>query len=275
MPNRRDSFLHSCVKMMGRPLAQFCVSRGIKFQDFVEISKSNFVSVAESKLRSEAREVSNSRVSIMTGLQRPEVKRLLGSDEAKESTDVITRIVGQWERDKRFVDSKRRPRPLEATSKSSDFAKLVKVVSKDLNPHTVKYEMERLGLIKVEGRYAHLLQREYIAKGNPGQTIRFGAEDARDLLYAVEENAFISSETPNLHVRTQYDNIPDAYLPKIKSAILELGRRFHAECRDLLGQFDRDINPSLSEKEGRNRVVVGTFSRVEGFPDEHREEGKK
>lgn len=247
---------------MVRPIAYFCVSRGIRFPDFLELSKQTFVEAAEHQLSKEQREMSHSRVSIMTGLQRPEVKRLLSHKMKVEPKDIVTRLLGQWERDRKFVDSRGKPKHLSVQGTNSEFAKLVHTVSTDLNVHTVRFELERLGLIKIEGDKAKLLQKEYISHGDPQQALRFGSEDVHDLLIAVEENAFISSKTVNLHARTQYDNIPDEFIPRIKESILELGKSFHAKVRDLLAPFDKDLNPKIANAEGRNRVVVGTFSRA-------------
>lgn len=262
MARTRHDFLRSCISLMVRPIAHFCVSRGVRFQDFLELSKKNFVDAAERQLRHEQREVSHSRVSVMTGLQRPEVKRLLADKSKVEPKDIVTRLLGYWERDRRFVDGRGRPKQLSVQGNNCEFAKLVNVVSKDLNPHTVRFELERLGLVAVVGDKAKLLQKEFLSHGDPQQALRFGSEDVHDLLIAVEENAFLSSQTANLHARTQYDNIPDEFIPKIKESLLELGRSFNAKARDLLAPFDKDLNPKIAKAEGRNRVVVGTFSRT-------------
>lgn len=236
------------------------------------MSKKNFVDAAEHQLTKEQREVSHSRVSVMTGLQRPEVKRLLADKTKAEPKDIVTRLLGHWERDRRFADSRGRPKQLGVQGTNSEFARLVNTVSKDLNVHTVRFELERLGLIEVDGDKAKLLQKEYISHGDPQQALRFGSEDVHDLLIAVEENAFISSQTTNLHARTQYDNIPDEFIPRIKENLLELGRSFHAKVRDLLAPFDKDLNPKIASAEGRNRVVVGTFSRAHIVEDEGEKE---
>lgn len=257
------SFLHKCVAWMLQPIAGFCVSRGVKFQDFVELSRQSFVQAATTQLNRGAKEQSVSRISVMTGIQRPDVKRLIEARFKEDPKDITYRILGQWSSDRRFLDSKHRPRPLEIRGEGSEFSKLIRLVNTDLNPHTVRFELERLGLIRTEGRTAHLLQAEFIATGATEQTLRFGTEDMADLLKAVEENAFLGSEVPNLHARTQYDNIPDEHVPKLKQSLLALGRRFHADCRKLLAPFDKDINPKRRTEEGRTRIVVGTFSRAE------------
>ena len=277
MPETSRNILNSCISRMLRPITGFCLARGIRFQDFVEIAKENFVASAKDQLDVRGLDASLSRVSAMTGLQRPEVRRLLARKGSKDPKDLITRIVGQWERDRRFLDKRGKPKRLTTIGPSSELRKLVRLVSKDLNPHTVRFELERLGLITMEGDMARLAQVEFIAQGDPVKALQFGAEDVHDLLSAVQENAFISAERPNLHARTQYDNIPDQHLPAIKARLLQLGKQFHTQVRDLLSRFDRDINPSVRGETGRNRVIVGTFSHTHEFnlqssePDEEKE----
>lgn len=245
---------------MLRPIVDFAIARGVKFQDFVEIAKRGFVQGAERQLIREGKEVSHSRIAIMTGIQRPEVKRVLAREVKTEPKDLVARLLGQWQHDRRFLDGRKKPKRLRIKGNQSEFARLVCLVSKDLNPHTVRFELERLGLIKVRDGMAALERAVFITSGDPEQTIRFGAEDASDLLRAVGDNAFLSNKTPHLHARTQYDNIPDEYVPQIREWLLDLGGQFHAECRQFLSSFDRDINPKSARSEGRNRVVVGTFS---------------
>jgi Family of unknown function (DUF6502) len=257
---------------MIQPVAEFAVRRGVKFQDFIELVREQFVHAASAQLSVAHKDQSVSRISVMTGLQRPEVNRLLRSEKKGEPKDMIVRVLGQWSSDRRFLDAKRRPRPLKLRGTSSEFAKLIRLVSTDLNPHTVRFELERLGLIRVERETAKLVRPEFISSGDVERILTFGSEDVNDLLRAVEGNAFVSSETPNLHARTQYDNIPDKHIAKLKTALLKLGRRFHSECRALLAPYDRDINPKATSMGGRNRIVVGTFSRVEELEGQDKEE---
>ena len=269
MANRHKDFLDSCVLLMLRPLVDFCVARGIRFQDFVELSKQSFVASARTQLLERDSNLSHSRLSAMTGLQRLEIKRLLDNKVKTAPKDIVTRLLGQWERDRRFLDRSGHPKPLLISGPSSEFKKLVRSVSKDLNHHTVKLELERLGLIEISDEKAKLLHAENIVRGDPLKAFQFASEDVHDLLTAVEENAFLSATSPNLHARTQYDNIPERYVPKIKDALLRLGHRFHARARSLISAYDRDINPSLGDSGGgRYRVVIGTFSRAHEFKED-------
>lgn len=254
-----------CIALMLEPVVEFCLSRGVHFQDFLELSRRSFVSAAEKQLQREGRDSTVSKISVMTGLQRPEIGRLRHRDDLPKSKDLIVRVIGQWVGDKRFLNSKGLPKPLKTTGAKSEFAKLVTAVSKDLNPHTVRFEMERIGVLECGEGVAKLVRPAFIVNGDPIQIMNFIAEDSRDLLASIQENAMSVHFIPNLHARTSYDNIADEDIPVIREWFIVLGKRIHEECRRFLSKFDRDISHGRTAGAGKNRVILATFSRVEAL----------
>ena len=263
MSDNTSSYIRRCITLMLEPVVEFCLSRGLRMQDFNEIAKGCFVRIAERSLEREGREVSVSKICIMTGIQRPEIGRLRDAAQPPKSKDFITRLIGQWSGDRTFQDKRGRPKALTTSGARSEFAKLVAAVSKDLNPHTVRFEMERTGVVVHEKGLARLVQPAHITSGDPQGTLKFLGEDSRDLLVSIQENAFSKHYIPNLHARTYYDNIPDEEVPVIKGWLLAMGSRIHEECRNFLSRFDRDISPGDKSLTGRNRIILTTFSRVE------------
>ena len=93
-------------------------------------------------------------------------------------------------------------------------------------------------------------------------------EDFGSLADSVEENIRSAHDLPNLHARTEFDNIYTEAVPEIREWLLKRGTEFHGMVRDYLARFDRDFSPRSAGK-GRMqdhgnsagvRVVVGTFS---------------
>ena len=88
------------------------------------------------------------------------------------------------------------------------------------------------------------------------------AKDTEDLIGAVEENIFFPDDIPNLHARTEYDNIRQDALQEIKEWLYDEGSAFHKRARHFLSQYDLDIYPDRTYKEGRVKVTLGAFSRL-------------
>ena len=72
-----------------RPIARILLRFGIGFREFSEIAKTAFVDVASSDYGLRGRPTNISRVAVMTGLTRKEVKRLRDKIERGEETVVI------------------------------------------------------------------------------------------------------------------------------------------------------------------------------------------
>lgn len=119
-----------------------------------------------------------------------------------------------------------------------------------------------MGLIEVKNGHARLVTPTYSTSDNPKETLERGAHDVADLLTALQQNALLAHDLPNLEARTEFDNVPDEALPTIRDWFLEAGSKLHEQSRIFLSKFDRDINSKQAKGTGRNRVVIGTYSLI-------------
>ena len=261
------NILRYCLERLLRPVVRFCLRHGLKLQDVLESIKGVFVQVAEEEIKLSGNPVSVSRISVMTGVHRPDVMRLSsGEAEPKESKNQIIRIIGQWQHSKRFCTASGKPRTLEAHGKQSEFVELVRSVSADVNPYTVLNELERNGLIERTSRGVRLVSRMYLPKESVEAGFDLLSKDVEDIVLAVSENVLDQSPQPNLHIRTEYDAIPSSYAPEVRQWLLETGSGLHQKARKFLSERDLDLTPAATPEEDsgeRIRVVVGTFARVE------------
>lgn len=257
-----DRIKKETLRAMLRPVVRLCLRSSWGIQALVETAKEVFVELASEEIERSGERVSVSRVNVMTGIHRRDVQRLLTGARPKEAQGaLIARVIGQWEQDPRFRTRGGSPKVLSDSGAESDFHRLVRTVSKDVNPATVRRELERIGAVEMTERGVKLVSRAY----TPGEKVAEGmailTNDVDDLVVAVEENLLGEVSVPNLHGRTEYDNIAPESLPEIREWLFREGSTFHRKVRDYLSQFDRDINPSLGGA-GGGRVVFSTFSRM-------------
>lgn len=260
--------MQSILPIVLRPLVRFCMRHSIKLGDLVESLKAVYVEVAREQLADSGSEISGSRMSVMTGVHRKDVARLLDNElPARESKSFVTRVVGAWRNSREFCGASGKPRVLSFEGKQSEFGKLVSSVSVDLNPYTVLFELERIGAVQRTRGGLKLVSRLYNPLGDKRSGFELLASDMGDLMEAVEENLQEGSAgtVPNLHIKTEYDNIPATHAVTIREWCLREGSAFHQRARNFLSQFDRDLNPSAANGEGTIRVAVGAFSRIHGM----------
>jgi Family of unknown function (DUF6502) len=250
------------VRAFLMPVVRFCLRRSYGYSEFSSLAKQIFYEIAEEEIRIKGQDVSVSRLSALTGLDRRDLTRFHkeGVFFARKE-NLLSRVIGQWEQDARFCKSPGRAKALTCEGVDSEFFTLVQVVSKDLNPYTVLGELERVQAIERKNDKVSLRAKVFVPREDLQDGLRILGLDARDLYNAVESNILQKSETKNLHIRTEYDNLDPAGIEKIRTWFLDKGAELHKEARNYLARFDKDLNPKI--KQGGARAVIGSFSLVE------------
>jgi len=257
------SLLQRCLGLVMRPAVGFAARHNIRLQDFIETAKSIYVEVSTELLEEAGEKVNTSRLAVMSGVHRRDVVRIQNHGEMPSSArDLVTKIVGLWQTDRRFLTKAGKPRVLEHNADSSDFLKLVGLVSQDLNPGTVLFELKRVGAVTETRGGLKLMAQSYVPKGDAVAGFKIFAADAQDLCRTVDENVLAPSGIPQFHARTSYDRVrPDA-LDDIRRFFIKEGHEFHARVREYVSQFDQDIDPDPKFKGEGVKVSFSSFGHV-------------
>ena len=152
-----------------KPLARSLLRNGVGYRDFEYIAKKVFVNVAMDEFGIRGRPTNTSRIAIMTGLTRKEVRAmresadhdLLGDNPRR--TSAAAEVLHVWFTDARFSDSEGRPKSLAFTGEEDSFSGLVKLCTSDVPPGAMRAELNRVGAIAVakDGRLA-AIRREVV-----------------------------------------------------------------------------------------------------------------
>lgn len=259
-PDRR--ILIYALSTILTPVIRFCIRHSLKFQDLVECAKACFVKIAREELETKSQAATDSRLSLITGLNRRNVMNFKNRDADWESRKgVVSKVIGQWQTDTRFLTAKGEPKVLKI-GPDSEFAKLVQAVSTDLNPATVQFELERINAVSKTSKGLKLLVEIFVPKGDVIQGLNFLGMDVDGLIGAAEENLFDSPAVPNLHLAVAYDKIRASEYDNIRSWLLKEGNSFLIRMRDYVSRFDQDVNPDTKYKGKFMSVILGTFSKV-------------
>ncbi|MCB0344212.1 MAG: hypothetical protein KDD66_03810 [Bdellovibrionales bacterium] len=259
------------IQFLLRPIVRFCLRRAHSIQDFMEAAKIVFVDIAAEELKRAEERVNVSRLSVLTGLYRKDVTRIYKEQQTghSEPQSLSGRVIGQWRHDKRFLNKSGQPRVLGTKGEKSEFRQLVQTVSKNINPGTVLFELERMGSIERTPNGVKLVRQMPGFGSNPSKGFELLSRDIQTLVDAVQENLLAKVRPSNLHIRTEYDNIAKEHLPTIRNWLIDEGKVFHRKTREYLSKFDKDINPELGDSTvGGGRVVVNAFSFTTELPTE-------
>ncbi len=136
-----------------RPVARALLRAGIGYREFAEISKAAFVDIASKDYGLRGRPTNISRVAVMTGLTRKEVRRLRDKSDAGEETLVLrstpmSMILHRWYTEVEFQDRSGKPLELAFDGDGITFSRLVRKHGGDIPPGAMRTELKRIGAIQ-------------------------------------------------------------------------------------------------------------------------------
>lgn len=173
--------LRRALSLMFKPLVRLLIAQGVTHAEFSETAKEVYVEIALRHFEDEGR-VNKSRVAILTGLTRKEVKnvidRALTSNYNERTYSRPARVLTGWYSDPSFQGPY--GIPLELPYESSDvetpsFVGLVRQYSGDMAPRQMLNQLLESGsVVEVEGRYRAVSRTFTHAKLSPSLIQRLG-----------------------------------------------------------------------------------------------------
>ena len=155
----KDHLRHA-LSLMLKPLVRLLISQGVTHAEFAETAKEIYVETALRDFEVEGK-VNRSRIAILTGLTRKEVKnvidRTLESGPPDRTYSRPERVLTGWYSDPNYTGPYGIPLDLPyETSEPNDpsFVRLVRTYSGDMAPRQMLTELLRSGsVIEVDNRY--------------------------------------------------------------------------------------------------------------------------
>lgn len=272
MKNPVSDAIYSALAAMLRPLVRILLRYGIPYGAFADVAKRVYVDVATDEFSIPGRKQSKSRVSVLTGLTRKEVLRVMRLPVSHDAVSAerynrAARVVSGWVRERRFTDENGTPRILPLEGDSPSFAELVKEFSGDAPARAVLDELVRVGAVELheDGR-VRLIGRSYVPRTGEIDKIAILGMDAGALISTIDHN--IQNPTEAFFQRkVAYDNLPSEVLPDLKDMTSEQAQDLLERFDRWLSERDRDVNPEVRGT-GRKRAGIGIYYFEEDYEGE-------
>jgi Family of unknown function (DUF6502) len=153
-PGEPPRALTQAIVRLLRPLVRVLIAHGVTFPMLAQLLKDIYVGVAEEAFPLSGKAQTDSRLSLLTGVHRKDVRALRGRGRAGDRpSPVVSRnaqMMAIWAGAADYLDARGRPRALPRTGGRPSFESLVESVSKDIRPRVVLDEWQRLGLIRID-----------------------------------------------------------------------------------------------------------------------------
>jgi hypothetical protein len=260
-PDIQQHLISAIVRLL-RPLVRLLLRYGIPYGTFADAAKRVYVDVAMSDFDLPGRKQTVSRTSVITGLSRKEVSRVLNSDQVDtavtdEKYNRAARVIAAWVREQPFTDTDGNPRTL-LIDDDQGFAGLVKRFSGDVPARAILDELLRVGAIKKTAENKVQLQaRSYIPESGEPEKMNILGQDVAGLISTIEHNLDPDHES-YFQRKVFYDNLPNEVMDQLQDLTRKHGQELIEQLDNWMAQHDRDENPS-AEGSGRRRVGIGVY----------------
>lgn len=196
--NRRQGLALAALQEVLVPAARLMIANGVQLPAMVEVLKQVLVMEAHQAIAGER--YSDTRIAVMTGVHRKDVKRLaeqLGDATSGDSdllTSVASQVVGRWISDPAFLDAQGAPlrlarTPRYAADDSPSFSGLVGLVSKDVGARAVLDGLLRLDVVRaVDETTVELRLRAFVPSKAARESLYFLAANVSDHLASAVHN---------------------------------------------------------------------------------------
>ena len=165
--------LLAAFRVLLGPLVRILLRNGISFAEFAEVAKAVYVESALKDFKVVGRKATRTRIAVITGLTRKEVKRVIDDAikeryELKTSYNRLGRVLVGWHTDSEFIGPYGMPLELQYESDNPadiTFSYLVKKHSGDMSPRSVLDELVRVGaVLETEGGWFRVLRKQHVRR---------------------------------------------------------------------------------------------------------------
>ena len=275
MNDQKDTIqiFYAAILKLLRPLVRMALKRGISYKTFASLLKWVYYDVAKTDFTIEGRKQTQSRISVITGFTRKEVKRL---SEQKRPTSRVqnekynraARVISGWRRHSEYFDEYGSTHAIPISGDGVSFETLVKKFSGDMPPRAVLDELTRLGAVRLEpGNSVRLLHEAFTPGDDDAIKFHILGTDVELLLATLENNIEPKRERAYFQRKVYYDNLPDEVLAGFRKISRQQAQRLLDDLDRQLAANDRDANPAV-DGTGRNVAGVGIYYFQKPFEEE-------
>lgn len=250
------------VKILN-PIVQILLRHEISYSEFVEIAKRSYVDVAYRYFSIPKRKKTYARVSVITGLNLKEVRRISNASEdeiltTKGPINRAKQVISGWIRDPDFVDEYNKPIVLPLKDEPISFDELVHRYSGDITSGAILDELLRVGaVVKIKNNSIKLVQEALIPKRSEEDMINIIAQHSSDLIKTGVFNMSHEAKDAYFQRQVTYIDVPENVMDDFKY----YSRK---KSMELLTDFDRWLSENSNKKvnssgDSTGRVGVGIY----------------
>jgi len=262
------SVLLAAIHSVLRPLVRIMLAHEITLPTAIELLKRVFVEVAEHDFGLDSKGSTDSRISLITGVHRKDVKRLRGLPQVDADlppkVSLSAQIVATWITGQQWLDKNGLPRPLPRLSRrggENSFETLVASVSQDIRPRSVLDEWLRLGVVAVTAAdEIALMTKAFVPREGLEEKLASYGHNLGDHAAAAADNV-LGIGKPWFERSVHHGDLSPAQIEQLRLQASDLGMQMlstlHTRANEL--RNDGQAAPPTADGENAKRFTCGIY----------------
>lgn len=258
----------SALRRVMRPLVRLMLRKGVTYTMFADLLKEVFVDVAHREFRLDDAAPTDSRISLLTGVHRKDVRRLRNESDTSigalpENITLGAQLVNAWTTSPPFCSAPGQalalPR-LASVGGDCSFDALVAKVSTDIRGRVVLDEWLRLGVVRLDEQdCVHLEAQAFVPQKGFDEKAAYFGHNLHDHACAAVHN--LSGEgQPFFERSVHYDALSVASVDNVREAVAKDGMQLLLAFSRLAADLESVDVPSIEQ---RQRITVGLYFYTE------------
>ena len=231
MAKSAKTLIRDTLGLMLEPVILVLLKSGVTWKEFAAVTKAKFVAVATREFGIRGRPTNVSRVAILTGLDRREVRKLRGASPTPAEPGFMskpTQVLEGWYSDPEFLAADGKPRDLEIERDGNDFTALVRRYAPGIPVVAMIKELRAAGAIdQTKNGKLRAVQRAFIPRELNDNQVRLWGSALRDLGTTLENNVGRAvTERARFERRALSLNVDPRALPEFRAFLEGEGQAF-------------------------------------------------
>lgn len=215
--------LIKAIKLLLRPLIKLLIHHQLTFPQLRELLKEVYIEAASEIIERDGQGINNSRIYILTGVHRKDIKRLrdLGINQSATSSNISLggALIARWIALPEFLTEDGLPRRLKKTGSEQEpgFDQLVIAVSKDIRPRAMLDEWLRQNIVSLQDDLVALNESAFIPSQDFDQLCFYLGNNLHDHLATATHNMLQQGE-PMLERSVYYAKLTQKSVDKLRQS---------------------------------------------------------
>ena len=227
--NKTQAALVKAINLLCKPLIRLLIEKGVTFPQFRELMKELYVEVADEHFALDDKKSSDSRIFVLTGVHRKDIKRIRQQSEQGEpsfnsSASLSGEIIARWASMPEYLDEKGKPKKLLRNDSNNEpgFTHLVSSVSKDVRPKVVLDEWIRLNVVSLKDDLVVLNRSAFVTNKEFNDMAYYLGHNVHDHLASCVNN-ILAEDEPMIERSVYYASLTEKSVNKLRTIATKKG----------------------------------------------------